>query len=102
MPSTPLILKVDNDSKLAAFITYYETAHKTINENGRSRKGNVKKFLLQELEELVTSGNPKDFPVEAEAFQKKTSGSPILVDAMSKLSPDELKQFKMLLQKAQG
>ena len=50
-------LKVQNQSKLASFIEWYENFHTTTNpDTGRKRKGNVKKFLLEELENLLTTG----------------------------------------------
>ena len=70
MPSTPLTLKIQEGSKLASFVAYYEDFHSEVSDTGRNRKGNVKKFLLQELECLVSTGKPAEFPAEGRAVAK--------------------------------
>ena len=99
MPSTPLTLKIQEGSKLASFVEYYESFHSEVSDTGRNRKGNVKKFLLKELECLVSTGKPSEFPAEVEQFQEYQSHDPEMMEKMKKLSPEDQKTFKALLAK---
>ena len=99
MPSTPLTLKIQEGSKLASFVEYYEDFHSEVSDTGRNRKGNVKKFLLKELECLVSTGKPAEFPAEVEQFQEYQSHDPEMMEKMKKLSPEDQKTFKALLAK---
>ena len=100
MPSTPLTLKIQEGSKLAAFIEYFEKAHGGVNEiSGRNYKGKIKQFLLKELESLASTGKPAEFPAEVEQFQEYQSHDPEMMEKMKKLSPEDQKTFKALLAK---
>ena len=52
-PSVQIPLKIKTDSKFYQFAEWYESSRTSINpENGRKRKGNFKKFLIEEIENL--------------------------------------------------
>ena len=100
MPSTPLALKIQEGSKLASFVEYCQKFHEEVSEiSGRKRQGNVKKFLLKELECLVSTGKPAEFPKEVEQFQEYQTQDPEMMEKMKKFSPEDQKTFKALLAK---
>ena len=50
-------LKVKRDTKVAKFLDWYGLAYQTTNpDTGRKRKGNVKAFILDELETILSTG----------------------------------------------
>ena len=49
-----LSYKLDPASKLGSFIEWYEITYRTTNENGRKRKGNAKKAILDYMEGVLT------------------------------------------------
>lgn len=103
MPSTSILaLKVQNQSKLSQFIDWYETFYTSINpDTGRKRKGNAKKFLLEELELLVSSGKSSpSFPQVIEDFKKASLLSPELQKAKQNLSDADFAKLVELMEKA--
>lgn len=103
MPATSILaLKVQNQSKLSQFIDWYETFYTTINpDTGRKRKGNAKKFLLEELELLVSSGKlSSSFPKVIEDFKKASVLSPELQKAKQNLSESDFAKLVELMEKA--
>lgn len=53
-----LQLKLQNSSKIFEFIEWYEMAYQTTNpDTGRKRKGNGKKHLIEEIENVISSGS---------------------------------------------
>ena len=103
MPAAFLFpLKVQNQSKLSQFIDWYETFHTTVNpETGRKRKGNAKKFLLEELEALVSTGKASAIlPKVIEDFKKVSLLSPELQKAKQNLSDSDFAKLVELMEKA--
>lgn len=100
MPATFVLpLKVQTQSKLSQFIDWYETFYTTTNpETGR--KGNVKKFLLEELETLVSTGKSSStFPKVIEDFKKASLLSPELQKAKQNLNDAEFAKLVELMEK---
>lgn len=95
-------LKVQNQSKLSNFIEWYETSFTTINpDSGRRRKGNAKKFLLEELEIMITSGKPSaNFGQVIDEFRKSAILSPELQKAKQNLSESDFAKLLELMEKA--
>lgn len=103
MPAAFLFpLKVQNQSKLSQFIDWYETFHTSVNpETGRKRKGNAKKFLLEELEALVSTGKVSAMlPKVIEDFKKASLLSPELQKAKQNLSDSDFAKLVELMEKA--
>jgi hypothetical protein len=103
MPATSiLVLKVQNLSKLSQFIDWYETFHTSVNpETGRKRKGNAKKFLLEELEALVSTGKVSaTLPKVIEDFKKASLLSPELQKAKQSLNESDFAKLVELVEKA--
>ena len=103
MPSSFLLpLKVQNQSKLSQFIDWYETFYTSINpDTGRKRKGNAKKFLVEELEALVSTGKSSvSFPKVIDDFKKASVLSPELQKAKQNLSESEFAKLVELMEKA--
>jgi hypothetical protein len=95
-------LKVQNHSKLSSFIEWYETSFTTINpESGRKRKGNAKKFFLEELEVMIGSGKPSaNFSKVVDEFKKSSILSPELQKARQTLSDADFAKLVELMEKA--
>jgi hypothetical protein len=106
--STELTLKVKEDQKLYKFLSWYEEAKstKTLNEETgkeRNRKGNIKKFLLEQLEFLLVNAEASPELVSVvEEFQQSGDFSPELMSAKKNLSDADFKQLQTLLQKAKS
>jgi len=103
MPASFLFpLKVQNQSKLSQFIDWYETFYTSTNpDTGRKRKGNAKKFLLEELEELVSTGKVSaSLPKVIEDFKKASLLSPELQKAKQNLSDSDFAKLVELMEKA--
>ena len=97
-----LSYKLDPASKLGSFIEWYEITYRTTNENGRKRKGNAKKAILDYLEGLLTGVKSKevnDFMSSIESFREDTKLPKELQSAKNTLSPDEYENFKKLFEK---
>lgn len=97
-----LSLKVQTQSKLSQFIDWYETFYTTINpDTGRKRKGNAKKFLLEELEVLVSTGKSSQALSKViEDFKKASLLSPELQKAKQNLSDSDFAKLVELMEKA--
>jgi hypothetical protein len=97
-------LKVQNQSKLSDFIDWYENFHTTTNpETGRKRKGNVKKFLLEELENLLATGKAStQVSKVVEEFKQASLLSPEIQQAKQNLSESDFLKFMELMQKAKA
>ena len=103
MPSSSIFqLKVPNQSKLSQFVDWYENFYTTINpETGRKRKGNVKKFLLEELENLLNSGKlSSNISKVIDDFGKASVLSPEIQKAKEKLSDADFAKLVELMEKA--
>ena len=97
-------LKVKRDTKLSKFIDWFEMAYQSTNpDTGRKRKGNVKSFLMEELEEILHSGEPTSNLLEVAAeFKKQSVLTPELQKAKAKLTAAEFGELVALLEKAEG
>ena len=95
-------LKVQNQSKLSGFIEWYENSHTTTNpDTGRKRKGNVKKFLLEELENMLTTGKASNnFVKVIDEFSKAVVLSPEIQKAKEKLNDADFAKLVELMEKA--
>ena len=80
--TSSIVLKVKADSKLAQFAEWYEISETKTNPLPpfRKRKGNFKKFLIEEIENLLITGNCGLVKVAAE-FKKAEKLSPELQKA---------------------
>ena len=98
----PLEYKLDPASKVGSFIEWYEITYRTTNENGRKRKGNAKKAILDYMEGVLTGVKTKevnDFIKSVEQFQEDTKLPKELQSAKNSLSPEEYEKFKTLFEK---
>jgi hypothetical protein len=95
-------LKVQNQSKFSGFIEWYENFHTTTNpETGRKRKGNVKKFLLEELENMFMTGKvSSNFAKVVDEFSKAVVLSPEIQKAKEKLNDADFAKLLELIAKA--
>lgn len=95
-------LKVKRDTKFAKFLDWYGLAYQTTNpETGRKRKGNVKAFILEELEKILTTGKASSNLLDvADEFKKSGALSPELQKAKANLSDTEFNQLVALMEKA--
>jgi len=103
MPASFLFpLKVQNQSKLSQFIDWYETFYTSTNpDTGRKRKGNAKKFFLEELEALVSTGKvSSSLPKVIDDFKNASLLSPELQKAKQKLSDSDFAKLVELMEKA--
>ena len=101
-----LSYKLDPTSPLVAFISWYEDAYRTENENGRKRKGNARKKILEFLEGVVLSDNTmtstnaiNSFKEVIERYKEERKLPAELQSAKNSLSADEYETFKDLYQK---
>ena len=95
-------LKIKRDTKLAKFIDWYMIAYQTTNpDTGRKRKGNVKAFILEELENILSTGKESSNLLEvASEFKKSSVLTPELQKAKANLSESEFSQLVALMEKA--
>jgi hypothetical protein len=95
-------LKVQYQSKLSGFIEWYENFHTSTNpDTGRKRKGNVKKFLLEELENMLTTGKASNsFVKVVDEFSKAVVLSPEIQKAKEKLNDADFAKLVELIAKA--
>ena len=99
--STQIQLKVKTDSRLHQFSNWYESAYTTINpDTGRKRKGNFKKFLIEEIEFLLSSGKVNKLINVAEEFKKTSVLSPELQSAKQNLNETDFAKLVELMEKA--
>jgi len=97
-------LKVKRGTHFSKFLDWYALAYQTTNpETGRKRKGNVKAFILEELETILSTGKASKNLLEV-AVEFKNSGalSPELQQAKANLSETEFAQLVSLMEKASG
>jgi len=97
-------LKVKMGTHFSKFLDWYALAYQTTNpETGRKRKGNVKAFILEELETILSTGKASKNLLEV-AVEFKNSGalSPELQQAKANLSETEFAQLVSLMEKASG
>lgn len=105
MPASFLFpLKVQTQSKLSSFIEWYENYYTTSNpETGRKRKGNVKKFLLEEIEKLLATGKASiQVSKVVEEFKQASLLSPETQQAKQNLSESDFLKFMELIEKAKA
>ena len=96
-------LKVKTDTKFFQFIEWYETSYTTINpDTGRKRKGNFKKFLMEEIEFLLSSGKVNELIKVAEEFKKTSILSPELQSAKQNLTETDFAKLVELMEKARN
>ncbi len=94
-------LKVKTDTKLFQFMEWYETFYTTSNpDTGRKRKGNFKKFLMDEIEFLLSSGKVNELIKVAEEFKKASILSPELQAAKQNLNENDFAKLVELMEKA--
>ena len=99
-----LQLKLQNSSKIFEFIEWYEMAYQKTNpDTGRKRKGNGKKHLIEEIENVISSGSlSKEFTDSISEFKKASLLSPEIREAKSKLSDTEFNKFVELMEKVKA
>lgn len=105
--STLILLKVKTDSKFYQFASWFETAYgeKTTNSatgKTRNRKGNFKKFLIQEIETILFTGKSVELMKAAEEFKKSSVLSPELQSAKHNLNETDFAKLVELMEKAKG
>jgi len=105
--STQFPLKVKVDSKFYQFASWFETAYgeKTTNPatgKTRNRKGNFKKFLIGEIENLLQTGKATELIKAAEEFKKAAVLSPELQSAKLNLNETDFAKLIELMEKAKG
>ena len=94
-------LKVKTDTKFFQFMEWYETFYTTTNpDTGRKRKGNFKKFLMEEIEFLLSSGKVNELTKVAEEFKKASILSPELQAAKQNLNETDFAKLVELIEKA--
>ena len=96
-------LKVKTDSKFYQFIEWYETAKTEISnpETGRKRKGNCKKFIIQEFEKMLMTGKPSnELTKTLEEFNQSIVLSPELQAAKQNLNETDFAKLVELMEKA--
>jgi len=94
-------LKVKTDTKFFQFMEWYETFYTTTNpDTGRKRKGNFKKFLMDEIEFLLSSGKVNELIKVAEEFKKSSILSPELQAAKQNLNEVDFAKLVELMEKA--
>lgn len=80
---------------------WYETFYTTTNpDTGRKRKGNFKKFLMEEIEFLLSSGKVNELTKVAEEFKKASILSPELQAAKQNLNETDFAKLVELIEKA--
>ena len=100
--SVQIPLKIKTDSKFYQFAEWYEGSNTSINpETGRKRKGNFKKFLIEEIENLLITGNCGLVKVAAE-FKKAAVLPPELQSAKQNLNETDFAKLVELMEKAKN
>ena len=56
--SNLLQLKIKEGTEFYKFLEWFEKSKATINDTGRNRKGNYKKFIIDEFESMLSGGEP--------------------------------------------
>ena len=51
-------LKIKEGTEFDKFLKWFETSKATKSDKGRNRKGNCKKFIIDEFEYMLSSGEP--------------------------------------------
>lgn len=101
--STQIQLKVKTDSKFYQFADWFETAFTSVNpDTGRKRKGNFKKFLIEEIENLLITGKVNELVKVAEEFKKSSVLSPELQSAKLNLNEADFAKLVELMEKAKS
>jgi hypothetical protein len=96
-----VLLKVKTDTKFFQFMEWYETFYTTTNpDTGRKRKGNFKKFLMDEIEFLLSSGKVNELLKVTEEFKKASILSPELQAAKQNLNDTDFAKLVELMEKA--
>jgi hypothetical protein len=96
-------LKVKTDTKFFQFMDWYESFYTTTNpDTGRKRKGNFKKFLMDEIEFLLSSGKVNELVKVVEEFKKSSILSPELQAAKQNLNDTDFAKLVELMEKAKG
>jgi hypothetical protein len=97
-------LKVKEGTRLFDFLDWFEKAKAEVSDTGRNRKGNYKKFIIQELEYMLESGEPSEELIDTITEFKENAflASPQLVEAKKNLSEVDFKKFVELLEKAKA
>lgn len=94
-------LKVKDGTKLYEFLDWYEKSKSSVSETGRNRKGNFKKFIIEEFEKMLISGKPsKDFLDTIAEFKESSLLPPELQEAKQNLNSTDFAKFVELLEKA--
>jgi len=98
-----LQLKVKEDTKLSSFLDWYEEAKSSVSDTGRNRKGNYKKFLLEQLELMMLTGEvSKEFLDTIKEFKESALLPPELQAAKKNLNQTDFAKFVELLEKAKS
>lgn len=103
-----LELKLQNDSEIIKFISWFEVQHstETINEETgktRKRKGNGKKGLITGIEELLSTGKVSpEFENDLKEYKESKFQSPEILNAKNKLSKIEFEKFVELMEKVKS
>jgi len=101
--STLIPIKVKTDSKFYQFVSWFETAYSSVNpDTGRKRKGNFKKFLIEEIETILLTGKSPELMKAAEEFKKSSVLSPELQSAKHNLNETDFAKLVELMEKAKG
>lgn len=96
-------LKVKEGTKFYEFLEWYEKSKSSVSDTGRNRKGNYKKFIIEEFEKMLSSGEPTDQFLEAIAeFKETTLLPPELQEAKTNLNSTDFAKFVELLEKAKA
>jgi len=96
-------LKVKTDTKFFQFMEWYESFYTTTNpDTGRKRKGNFKKFLMDEIEFLLSSGKVNELIKVTEEFKRASILSPELQAAKQNLNETDFAKLVELMEKAKA
>ena len=95
-------LKVKRGTKFQKFLDWYGLAYQSTNpDTGRKRKGNVKAFILDEFETILSTGKASSNLLEvADEFKNSGALSPELQKAKANLSETDFLQLVALMEKA--
>ena len=55
-----LQLKIKEGTEFYKFLEWFEKSKATVSDTGRNRKGNYKKFIIDEFEHMLSGGEPTD------------------------------------------
>ena len=95
-------LKIKRGTKFQKFLDWYGLAYQSTNpDTGRKRKGNVKAFILDEFETILSTGKASSNLLEvADEFKNSGALSPELQKAKANLSETDFLQLVALMEKA--